>query len=47
MLLYLGMKAAVPYTFNGNTFCHWIGVEDEVAVGPNTLNPKLGALQMH
>ena len=37
LLLHLGTGSAVPYTFSGNAFCHWIGTEDETAVGPNYL----------
>ena len=36
LLLQLGTKSAVPYTFNGNAFSHWISTEDETA-GPNYL----------
>lgn len=37
LLLHLGTRSAVPYTFSGNAFCHWIGTEDETEVGPNYL----------
>lgn len=37
LLLQLGTKSAVPYTFSGNAFCHWIGTEDETVIGPNYL----------
>lgn len=31
LLLHLGTRSAVPYTFSGNAFCHWIGTETTVS----------------
>ena len=37
VLLQIGARGAIPCSFTGEDFCHWIGTSDEVAVAPNYL----------